>query len=270
VKFAEQFYPELIPHISPVRSPQQIMGSLIRSWYVKSMQINPADVYSVSIMPCTSKKFEAQRFEMSSKGIADIDTVLTTREFARLIRLHGIDMDHLDPEPADEPMNSMSSAGKLFGVSGGSLEALLRTIYYKYTGKELTNYRLSKLRMSRNVKEMSLKIGKKDINIAAVSGMANAVKLLEEVRAKRKKIDIIEVMACQGGCVNGGGQPIVHDENAVKNRSRAIYDFDSKEILKVAHKNVQVQKLYDELLDFPLSPKACELLHTSYTAKEII
>ncbi len=268
IRFAEQNYPDLLANISSVRSPQQIMGSLIRHWITGKGGYNPAEIYSVSVMPCTAKKYEAQRTEMTSKGIADIDTVLTTRELVRLIRLHGIDMNHLDPEPADEPMGAMSSAGKLFGVGGGPLEALMRTVYYKLTGEELTNLRMTKLRASRTYKEMSLKTGKKEISIIAVSGLAEAVKLIAEVRAGRKKPDIIEILACPYGCVNGGGQPVQPNEMTIRNRIKALYDADNKERIKVAHRNPQILRIYDEVLEKPGSSKSKEWLHTSYHPKE--
>ncbi len=268
IRYAEQYYPDFLENITTVRSPQQITGSLIRNWGPASDDEDPANIYSVSVMPCTAKKYEAQRVEMTRKGIPDIDAVLTTRELVRLIRLHGIDMDHLNPEPSDEPMGAMSSAGKLFGVGGGPLEALLRTVYYKLTGEELTNLRMLKLRSSRTIKEMSLKIGKKELSIVAVSGMAEVVKFLAEVKSGRKKPDIIEIMACPLGCVNGGGQPVRPDESTIRNRVKALYDADNKEMIKVAHKNPQILRVYDELLEAPGSRKCIEMLHTTHTHKE--
>ena len=270
IKFAEQYYPEFLGNISTVKSPQQIVGSLIRSWVAKNGGYNPADIYSVSIMPCTAKKYEAQRVEMTRKGIADIDTVLTTRELVRLIRLNGIDMNHLDPEPADEPMGAMSSAGKLFGVSGGPLEALLRTVYYKLAGEELTSLRMTKLRANRTFKEISIKIGEKELSVVAVSGMAEAVKLLSDVTSGRKKPHIIEIMACPHGCVNGGGQPVKPDESVIRNRIKAIYDGDNRNMIKVAHRNPQILKVYEELLEKPGSSKSRELLHITYEHKETV
>lgn len=261
IKYAEQFLPWTLPHISSVKSPQQIMASLIRSWYATIENIKPSDIYSVAITTCTSKKAEAQRPEMTSHGMPDIDTVLTSRELVRLIRLHGIDMLHLDPEPADEPLLSTGSAGKLFGVSGGSLEALLRTVYYNYTGDELSNLRLSKLRLARHLKEMTLKVGTRDLNIAAVSGMINAVKLLEDIKAGRKYYDIVEITACAGGCINGGGQPIRHDELTIRNRAKAIYDLDNKNMIKVAHKNPSIKKVYSDFFEGSITENALELIH---------
>lgn len=270
VKFAEQNFPDFLPKLSNVRSPQQIMGSAIRNYYPFISDDDPERIFSVSIMPCTAKKYEAQKVEMTKKGIPDIDRVLTIREFVRLIKLHGIDMDHLDPEPADEPMGAKSSAGKLVGASGGSLEALLRTVYYKMSGKNLESMRMNKLRSSRGLKEMSVKIGRKELKVAAVSGMAAAVNLLESLRSAKKHYDIIEVMACQGGCVNGGGQPIRHEEISTKTRAKALYDMDNNEIIKVAHKNPQILQAYEKYYEEPGSEKCIRELHTVYTSKEDI
>jgi len=270
VKYAEQYTPDILPLLTSVKSPQQITGTLIKTWKKKKKKINPAAIFSVSIMPCTAKKFEGQRVEMTRKGISDIDTVLTTRELARLIRLHGIDIDLLEPEPSDDPMGGISSSGKLFGVSGGVMESLLRTIFYKHSGNELDETKLPKLRSFKPIREAQLKLGTAEISVVAVSGMNHAVKVLEEVRSKKKHYDIIEIMACPGGCVAGGGQPITKDENAIKNRIKALYDIDNKERIKTAHKNPQVIALYEDFLSEPMSKKSIELLHTTFTPREVI
>lgn len=270
VKFAEQYYPELLPKLSKVRSPQQIMGSAIKNYLPHVKDTDPEKIFSLSIMPCTAKKYEARKVEMTKKGIPDIDSVLTVREFVRLIKLHGIDMDHLDPEPADDPMGAKSSAGKLFGVSGGSLEALIRTLYYKISGKNLDYMRINKLRTTRNLKEFTFKIGRKEYKTVAVSGMAVAVNLLDAVKSGKKKYDIIEVMACPGGCVNGGGQPIRNEEVNLKNRTRVLYDFDSNEVIKVAHKNPQILQAYEVYYEMPGSERCINELHTTYSGREVL
>jgi iron-only hydrogenase group A len=270
IKFAEQYTPDFLPNITSVKSPQQITGSLIKTWISQKEGIAPANIYSVSIMPCTAKKFEGQRVEMTQKGISDIDTVLTTRELARLIRLHGLDINLLEPEPPDEPMGGISSSGKLFGVSGGVMESLLRTIYYKSTGKELDDTKVPKLRSFKPVREAQLKIGKTELKVVAVSGIGHAIKILEDVRNKKRHYDIIEIMACPGGCVSGGGQPIRSDENAVKNRIKTLYETDNREHIKAAHKNPQVISLYEDFLTEPMSKKSMELLHTSFTPREVL
>jgi iron-only hydrogenase group A len=270
VKYAEQFTPDLLPYITTVKSPQQITGALIKTWVSEKEKINPANIFSVSIMPCTAKKFEGQRMEMTRKGISDINTVLTTRELARLIRLHGVDINHIDPEPSDDPMGGFSSSGKLFGVSGGVMESLLRTVYYKSTGKELGESKLPKLRSFKPVREVQLKLAKTEIKVVAVSGISNAIRILEEVRTKKKQYDIIEIMACPGGCVAGGGQPIRPGENAVRNRIKTLYESDNRESIKAAHKNPQVIALYEDFLTEPMSNKSMELLHTTFAPREVL
>jgi iron-only hydrogenase group A len=270
VKYAEQHSTDLLGNICTVKSPQQITGALIKTWISEKENISPANIYSVSIMPCTAKKFEGQRVEMTRKGISDIDTVLTTRELARLIRLHGIDIEHLEPEPSDDPMGGVSSSGKLFGVSGGVLESLLRTVYYKSTGKELDDTKLPKLRSSRPVREVQIRIGNDELRAVAVSGISHAIQVLEEVRIGKKQYDIIEITACPGGCVAGGGQPIRADENAVRNRIKTLYDYDNRDLFKVAHKNPQVIGLYDDYLTEPMSAKSMEILHTRFSPREVL
>jgi len=265
IKFAEQNAPDFLPSLTTVKSPQQIGGALIKSWITERYGLESGSIHSVSIMPCTAEKYESQRVEMTQKGVSDIDTVLTTRELARLIRLHGIDLDHLEPQPYDEPMGSMSSAGKLFGVSGGTLEALLRTVYFRLTGKELEKNQLQKLRGNKPVREIQLSVDNKELNCVAVSGIANALKVLEDIRAGRKQYHIIEIMACQGGCVAGGGQPIPADERDIKSRIKSLYDCDDRELINAAHKNPQVINAYDQFLGEPMSEKSKNLLHTSFS-----
>ena len=270
IKYAEQYLPEFLPNITTARSPQQISGAIIKTWLAKNENMVPTDIYSVSIMPCTAKKFEAQRVEMTQKGVPDIDTVLTTRELSRLIKLHGIEIDNLEPESADEPMDATSSTGKLSGVSGGVLEGILRTVYFKITGIEIENGKLSKLRSSRFIREAQLNVGNKEIRVVAVSGMANTIKVLEDVKTGRKQYEIIEIMACQGGCISGGGQPIRTNETAIKARIKSIYDFDSKGIINAAHKNPQVLNVYSDFLENPMSEKSRKLIHTTYTPREVL
>ena len=270
IKYAEQFLPEFLPNITTVKSPQQITGSLIKTWIAEKENINPGAIFSVSIMPCTAKKFEGQRVEMTRKGISDIDTVITTRELARLIRLHGIDIHQIEPEPADEPMGGVRSAGKLFGISGGVLESLLRTVYYKTVGKELEEAAFPNLRTNKNMREAKVMIGKKELSVVAVSGISHAIRILEEVRLKKKHYDIIEIMACPGGCVAGGGQPVRPEEDSLRIRGKLLYDAENKERYKPAHKNPQVLFLYKEYLDEAMSKKCMELLHTHYTHREVL
>jgi iron-only hydrogenase group A len=270
VKFAEQYTPDFIPNISSCKSPQQMMGAIVKSYFAEHENINPEQIYSVSIMPCTAKKFEGQRDEMTQNGISDVDAVLTTRELVKMIRMFGIDMDTLSPEIADSPLGSRTSAGKLFGATGGVAEAAIRTAYHTLTGKELVDFKIPALRYMIGRKEAKIKIGDLDLGVAVVNGLANAKVLLEEIRNGRNDIHFIEVMACPGGCVGGGGQPIKMDEEAVKIRIRSLYDIDENESIKVSHKNPDVIKLYADFLEKPLSHKSHHLLHTHYQKRDVI
>lgn len=269
VKFVEEFYPEFIPHLSTCKSPQQMMGAVIKSFYCKTQGIRPEQVFSVSVMPCTAKKFEAQRDEMAHKGISDIDAVMTTRELAQFIRLHGIDLNSLEPEPADMPLGKRSSAGKLFAISGGVAEGMMRTFLYQATGKNQELSKLLELRGCRKRKEAFFKVQDKTIGVALICGLANVRALLEEIRNGRSDLHFIEVMTCQGGCISGGGQPIGSDEKDVKARAKTIYEIDEKDNLKVAHENPQIIELYQKFLETPGSEKSRQLLHTNFRKRII-
>jgi len=268
VKFAEQNMPEFLDNITTVKSPQQITGSLVKTWYAEKEKISPDDIYSVSIEPCTARKYEAQRVEMTRKGVPDIDLVITTRELSRLIRLHGLNIDQLAHEMPDGPFISAGSTGKLHGISGGLTEAFLRTVTFMLTGLEPAKDDLARLRTQRAVREGTLKVGNREISYAAVSGMANAVKLLKEVRSGRKKYHFIEVMACKGGCIAGGGQMIGRDEMINKQRIKSIYESDAREIMNSSYKNPLVAALYGEFLEKPLSKKSKQYLHISFSSRD--
>ncbi len=270
VKYAEEFVPELLPNISSCKSPQQMAGAIIKSYFAESMGLKRENIFSVSIMPCTAKKFEAQREEMTHQGISDVDAVLTTREFVRLIRLFGINIHDLEPETADNPMGMRSSAGKIFGNTGGVAEAAIRTAYYKLTGNELTKFMIPEVRGLKGRKETRIKIGDLEVGVAVVNGLANARELLDEVMSGRKDIHFIEVMACPGGCVGGGGQPVNLDEKALMERAKSLYRIDETESLKVSHKNPDVINLYKNFLGEPLGHRSHELLHTCYSEREVI
>jgi len=270
VKYAEEFAPDFIPNLSSCKSPQQMTGAVIKSNFIEQAGIKKENIYSVSIMPCTAKKFEGQREEMTQGGVSDVDAVLTTREFVKLLKLYGIDMHSMKPEVADNPLGTRTSAGKIFAASGGVAEAAIRTGYYKLTGTELKNFKLGALRGMKGRKETNIQIGDFNLGVAVVNGLANTKSLFDEIRAGRNDIHFIEVMACPGGCVGGGGQPIKMDEEAVKRRAQAIYQIDEQENIKVSHKNHDVQKLYAEFLGEPLGPKSHDLLHTKYKKREVI
>lgn len=249
VKYAEQFWPQHISKISAVKSPQQLLGSVIKNHYARESGIPAEKIYSVSVSPCIAKKFEAQREEMTSKGINDIDNVITTRELAKLIRLYGVDIHSLDSELSDEPYGIRSTAGRLSAVSGGYTEALLRTFYFKQSGKELSVLKIQELRGLKGRKEYTLKIGKETFRFAVVSGLNNTRELMEEMENELTFFDFVEVMACPGGCINGGGQPIRPEEGSLKARMKSLYDLDEKEIIKVSHKNPKLLELYNTFLD---------------------
>ncbi len=267
IKYAEQFQTDFLENLSTCKSPQQMMGAMIKSFYAETENLKPENIFSVSIMPCTAKKFEQQRDEMTQKGIADVDAVLTTRELAKLIRLFNIDMDNLEPELADSPLGTRSSAGKIFGTSGGVMEAALRTTYAKITGKEMKKFKIHEVRGHKGRKEANLKIGEINLGVAVVSGLKEAETLLQEIREGRDDIHFIEVMACPGGCIAGGGQPINSKPKAIKSRMKSLYEIDEKESIKVSHRNPSIIEIYQQYLGKPLSAKSHELLHTTYTKR---
>lgn len=270
IKFVEQFYPEMIPNLSTCKSPQQMLGAVVKGYFAERQKIDPEKIFTVSVMPCTAKKFEAGRAEMMRGDIADIDLVLTTRELARIIRMRGIDINALEPETADTPFGERSTAGKLFGATGGVMEAALRSAHYLVTGKEMENLKIQPVRGLDGIKTASVKIGDVELNVAVVSGLANARKLLDEIRAGRKDLHFIEVMTCPGGCINGGGQPIGTDLEAVKARMQALYKIDREEGVRVSHANPSVQRLYSEWLGKPMSDVSHKYLHTHYHAREVL
>lgn len=270
IKFVEQVYPDFIENLSTCKSPQQMLGAVIKTYFAQKKGIDPKNVFVTSIMPCTAKKFEASRPEMGREGHPDIDAVLTTRELARFIRMRGIDMNGLEPEPGDSPLGERSTAGKLFGVSGGVMEAAVRTAHYLITGQEMEALRLQQLRGLNGVKRAILRVNGLELGVAVVSGLANAAQLLDEIRAGRDDIHFIEVMTCPGGCIAGGGQPIGTDLDKVRARMRALYHIDRDEPIRMSHRNESVQQLYAEFLGQPLSEKSHHVLHTHYAPREVI
>lgn len=270
IKFVEQFYPEFIPNLSTCKSPQQMLGALVKHVYAETEGIDPARIYSVSLMPCTAKKFEARRPEMGCNGLADIDAVLTTREVARLIKEYGIDLNSLEPEAADVPFGSRSTAGKLFGAGGGVMEAALRTAHYLISGREMKDFRVPALRGLSAVKEARINIDDLPIGVAAVSGIANARNLLDQIRNGRRDLHFIEVMTCPGGCIAGGGQPLGADLEAVKARMQALYQIDQNELIRASHQNRALRELYDRHIGAPLGERSHQLLHTRYSRRDVL
>ena len=269
IKYVEHFYPDMLPHLSTCKSPQQMLGAIIKTYFAQREGIDPQKIFSVSVMPCTAKKFEMSRPEMVSDGLADLDAVLTTRELARIIQMSNLDMTALQPEAADTPFGERSTAGKLFGATGGVMEAALRSVYFLLTGNELDELKIQAVRGLEGRKEAKVTINGMEVGVAVVSGLANAAKLLDEIRQGRSDIHFIEVMTCPGGCIAGGGQPYGTDTEAVKSRLQTLYTIDRDEPLRLSHKNSGVQRLYDEFLGEPLGEKSHHLLHTHYEKRGV-
>jgi iron-only hydrogenase group A len=270
VKFVEEFYPQMLPNVSTCKSPQQMMGAIIKTYYAERENINPHDIFSVSVMPCTAKKFEASRPEMSRHGLPDVDAVLTTREFARLIKLCGVDLHLLQPDFADSPFGERSSAGKIFGASGGVMEAAVRTAHFMLTGKELAKLEVHDVRGLQGIKEAHVTIGDLEVGIAVVNGVGNAHALMRQLADGRKDLHFIEVMTCPGGCIAGGGQPLSTNIEAVKARMARLYAIDMGDSIRTSHSNQSVKRLYEEFLGKPLGEKSHELLHTHYAKREVL
>ncbi len=272
IKFCEHYYPEFIPNLSSCKSPHQMFGAILKSYYAEKNNIDPKDIYVVSVMPCSSKKFESKRDEMNVNGNVDVDAVITTRELAVMIKQAGINFTAIEDEQFDDPFGIGSGAGVIFGATGGVMEAALRTVKEIVDGKELSNIEFDAVRGVAGIKEATVKVGDTDVNVAVVHGLGNARKVLDSIKAGEKNYHFIEVMACPGGCVTGGGQPIVDaktkmDVDVRAERAKALYAEDRNLAVRQSHKNPAITKLYDEYLEKPGSHKAHGLLHTHYTAK---
>jgi iron-only hydrogenase group A len=271
VKYAEEFAPDMLGNLSTCKSPQQMLGAVIKSHFAEQSNLKPEEIVSVSIMPCTAKKFEAERETMSRNGVPDVDIVLTTRELIQMIKLYGIDLKNIEPEIADSPLGIRSSAGKIFGATGGVMEAAIRTAYKMITGEELKDFRVCAVRGFDGRKEAKIKITDDlEIGVAVVSGLANAAALIEEIRNGRNDIHFIEVMTCPGGCIAGGGQIIGASESFVAARMKSLYDIDERETIKVSHKNPEIIELYEKFLGKPLGHKSHDLLHTTYKERDVL
>lgn len=269
IKYCETFYPDFIPNLSTCKSPNQMQGAVTKTYFAKQNDLDPRDIYVVSVMPCTAKKFEIARPEFGRDGYRDVDANLTTRELARMIRQAGLDFVHLPEEEFDDMLGESSGAGVIFGVTGGVMEAALRTVVDVLTGKDMPRLEYADVRGLEGIKEATVSVNGTDIKVAIVHGTANAAKLLNAIRAGEKTYHFIEVMGCPGGCVTGGGQPIVDartryyvDPRAA--RAAATYSEDESMAIRKSHKNPAVQKLYAEFLGEPNSHIAHELLHTTY------
>lgn len=280
INYCETWYPDILPHVSSCKSPHQMQGAIIKSYYAERHGLDPKDVYVVSVMPCTAKKYEKERPQMRSKGVRDVDAVITTRELGDMIKRSGIVLPNLRDEPYDtDIMGDASGAGVIFGQSGGVMEAALRTAYYVLEGREHEPIEFEEVRGAASVREASVTMGGMTLDVAVVSGMANARPLLEAVRNGTSKYHFIEVMCCPGGCVNGGGQPYVHHRfrpnedpsvvtNYVRLRREALFSEDRASAVRQSHNNPQIRELYEDFLGAPNSEMAHHLLHTTYAARE--
>ena len=274
IKFCETYFPEFIPNLSTCKSPQGMFGAVAKTYYAEKMGWDPKDVYVVSVMPCTAKKFEAERMDHTAvKGLPDIDAVLTVRELARMIKKAGILFNELPEGTYDAPFGLGSGAGTIFGATGGVMEAALRTAYEVLTGEELKKLEFNDVRGTAGIKEATYEIAGNTIRVAVVSGTANAKTLLNDIKAGKRNYDFIEIMACPGGCVNGGGQPIVPanvrnftDVRAI--RAQALYQDDQNLPVRKSHENPDIKAIYAEYFGEPLSHKSHEILHTGYTPRK--
>ena len=273
IKFCEHNYPDLLDNLSTCKSPQNMFGAVLKSYYAEKMGIDPSKIFVVSVMPCTAKKFEAGRPELASTGYPDVDAVLTTRELAQMINQAGIDFRNLPDENFDDPMGEATGAGVIFGVTGGVMEAALRSVPYLLTGKDDENIDIKVVRGVENIKEAEIEVNGLKIKAAVVHGLGNARKLLDKVRAGEADYHFIEIMACPGGCVNGGGQPIqpasfINEMDIRAVRAKAIYEEDEAMTIRRSHQNPKVLKMYEEYFEKPGSHKSHKLLHTHYVARE--
>jgi iron-only hydrogenase group A len=264
VKYIEQNRPQLLGHVSSCKSPHEMEGAILKTYYAKKMGIDPKDIYVVSVMPCTVKKFESTRPELFEEHMPDVDAVLTTRELVRLFKMAGIDFNDLPENEFDNPLGESTGAAAIFGTSGGVMEAALRSAYFLISGKELDNVNLNEVRGNSGIKEAVIPINGLDVKVAVVNGIGNIKPILDEIEKGESKYHFIEVMACPGGCINGGGQPIHQKQEKVKKRVQALYEIDSKMSNRRSHENESVKKLYKEFLGEPNGHMAHELLHTTY------
>ena len=279
VNYAETYYGDCLDHVSSCKSPHEMMGAVLKHYYAAKIGVAAEDMYVVSIMPCTAKKFEKERDALKTNGLADVDAVLTTRELGKLIKRSGINFTKLPDEEFDNDIiGEYTGAGVIFGVTGGVMEAALRTAYYVLTGKEHEAVKFEAVRGFDGIKEASIEVNGMTVNVAIAHGMKNAKVLLDEIRAGTSKYHFIEIMGCPGGCVNGGGQPYVREcflpnedadimDTYKAKRAAALYSEDEKQVLRQSHNNPQIKALYDEFLGEPNSHKAHELLHTHYAAR---
>jgi len=280
IKYIEHMYPEYLGNLSTCKSPQQMFGALAKTYYAQARQLEPENIVSVSVMPCTAKKFEAHRPEMHDSGFRDVDYVLTTRELAIMIKQAGIDFMSLEDMSYDRLMGESTGAGVIFGVTGGVMEAALRTVYELVTGRDVPfkNLNIIPVRGMEGVREATIRIDNPlkewafldgvELKCAVAHGLLNAKKVMDAVRAGEANYHFIEVMACPGGCLGGGGQPIPTSPEIREKRAAAIYTEDENMPIRKSHRNPEIIKIYKDFLGKPLGEKSHHLLHTSYTVRK--
>lgn len=268
IKFMEHFYPELMENVSTCKSPQQMFGAVAKTYYAQKLGIDPQDMVVVSIMPCTAKKFECQREEMKSSGCQDVDYSLTTREAARMLKEKGIDLREMPEEEFDDPLGISTGAAAVFGATGGVMEAALRSVYEIVSGKTLESLDFYDVRGMEGVKEATVNIDGLEVGVAVAHSLGNARKILDQIKEGNSKYHFIEIMACPGGCIGGGGQPIPTDLDIRMKRIEAIYQVDKNLSLRKSHENPAIKQLYEEFLGEPNGEKAHQLLHTHYLPRE--
>jgi hydrogenase, Fe-only len=265
VNMLEQRYPDLLPHLSTAKSPQAMFGAVVKTYYAQKAGIAPKDIVSVSVMPCTAKKAEAVRPELCDSGFQDVDIVITTRELGRMIREAGIDFEKLEEEQYDSPLGEGTGAAVIFGTTGGVMEAALRTVVEVVTKKQLPKIEFEEVRGLESVREATISVGDLKVKIAVVHTLKAARAMMDKVRAGMADYHFIEVMACPGGCIGGGGQPVPVNWDIRKKRREALLECDESSILRKSHENPEIITIYKEFLGEPLGEKAHELLHTHYT-----
>ena len=273
ISYCETFFPEFIPNLSSCKSPHQMTGAIVKSYFAEKNGIDPSKIYVVSVMPCTAKKYESAREEMNVNGYRDVDAVITVRELARMINNANIDFARLPDGKFDDILGDSTGAADIFGATGGVMEAALRTVYEKVTGEELSDVNFTAVRGMEGIKEASIELGGTTVKVAVASGSGNAKALLEAIKRGEKEYTFIEIMGCPGGCINGGGQPIVSAKDRMyvdykALRASALYREDEGKALRKSHQNPSVLKLYEEFLGEPNGHRAHELLHTHYTARK--
>jgi NADP-reducing hydrogenase subunit HndD len=273
VRYVEANYPENIKYLSSCKSPHEMFGALIKTYYAEKNNIDPEKIYVVSVMPCIAKKYERQRTELKNNGMYDVDCVLTTRELARMIKQANIEFSELENEEFDNPMGEATGAGAIFGVTGGVMEAALRTASEILSGEELENIDFKQVRGEEGIRRAILKIGERDIKVVVANGLGNAKIIMEEIKSGKADYQFVEIMACPGGCIMGGGQPIKNSKiratvDVRKKRADAMYTIDEKSQIRKSHENPVLKQIYSEYIGVPGGHKAHELFHTTYSKKQ--